>query len=59
MRREMRVSMKHLRNMCLVGLVTAVALLSACGVSRADASTYVQGELDAVYRGVCNDDYLK
>lgn len=52
--------MKHLRSVCLAGLIIgAAAMLAACGVSRADASTYVQGELDAVYRGVYNEDYLE
>lgn len=52
--------MKHIRSMCLAGLVIGAAVvLAACGVSRMDASTYIQGELDAVYRGVYNDDYLE
>lgn len=52
--------MKRIRSVCLAGLVIcAAAVLAACGVSRADASTYVRGELDAVYRGVYNEDYLE
>lgn len=52
--------MKHIRSACLAGLILCAAvMLAACGVSRMDASTYIQGELDAVYRGVYNDEYLE
>ena len=51
--------MKSIRTIALAGLLLVVtAALAACGVSRQDATTYVQGELDAVYRGVYNEDYL-
>ena len=51
--------MKKIRSRCLAGLVLGAAvMLSACGVSRVDATTFIQGELDTVYRGVYSEDYL-
>lgn len=51
--------MKKIRSRCLAGLVLGAAvMLSACGVSRIDAATFIQGELDTVYRGVYSEDYL-
>lgn len=51
--------MKYIRRLGLAVLALCVAVTAAaCGVSRKDASVYVQGELDAVYRGIYNEDYL-
>lgn len=51
--------MKYTRRLGLAALALCLAVTAAaCGVSRKDASIYVQGELDAVYRGVYNEDYL-
>ena len=38
--------------------VMAVSLSACGGISRDDASTYVQGELDAVYKGIYNKEYI-
>ena len=52
--------MNKIRRLGLVFLSLCVVLAaSSCGVSRKDASVYVQGELDTVYRGIYNDDYLE
>ena len=52
--------MKSIRRLGLAGLVLCVAVAAAaCGVNRKDASVYIQGELDAVYRGIYNEDYLE
>ncbi len=52
--------MRNGRRLALVVLALCVAVLAAaCGVSRKDASVFVKGELDAVYQGVYNEDYLE
>lgn len=51
---------KFTRILSLALAACLVMALSACGgVSRTDASVYIQGELDAAYRGIYNEDYLK
>ena len=52
--------MKDIRRLGLAALALCLAVTAAaCGVNRKDASVYIQGELDAVYRGVYNEDYLE
>ena len=52
--------MKWARRLGLAALALCVAVAAAaCGVSRQDASVYIQGELDATYLGVVNDDYVE
>ena len=45
---------KALSVLCAVSLLA----LAACGVSRDDATTYIQGELDCVYKGVVSQEYV-
>ena len=55
--------MKKFKRWIVLAVVGAMAVsLSACGlggVTADDAVTYVQGELDAAYRGQYNEDYLE
>lgn len=55
-----REQMKYIRNMFLaaIALCMTVSLTACGGVSQKDATTYIQGELDAVYRGIYNEEYL-
>lgn len=53
--------MRKMRNVCALALAGCMVLaLAACGggISRKDATTYVQGELDACYRGIYNQEYI-
>lgn len=53
---------KWKRWIVLAVMLALAVSLSACGfggVTADDAVTYVQGELDAAYRGQYNEDYLE
>jgi len=51
---------RTMRGLALALAACAVMTLAACGgVSRTDATDYIQGELDASYKGVYNESYLK
>lgn len=54
--------MKIAKKLAAIGLAVALtASLAACGggVSKNDATVYIQGELDSTYLGKYNEDYLK
>lgn len=54
--------MKFTGKLAALGLAIAMtASLAACGggVTKNDATTYVKGYLDATYKGIYNEDYLK
>ena len=46
------------RFLSLALCLAAVLALCACGISRDDVTTYIQGELDCTYKGVYHQDYL-
>lgn len=41
-----------------VGLLAALAACGGGGLTAKDASTYIQGDLDATYRGIYDSDYI-
>lgn len=50
------------KKLAAFGLAAVMSLsLTACmgGVTKADATVYIQGELDSTFKGVYNEDYLK
>lgn len=54
--------MKFVKKLAALSLAAAMAVtLAACGggVTKNDATVYIQGELDSTYKGQYNEDYLK
>lgn len=53
----MNIMKKRVITLALAAL-TALSLSACGGISRDDATTYVQGELDAVYKGIYSQEYI-
>ena len=51
--------MKIIKRGLLPALCAALLALSACGVSRDDATVYIQGRLDCTYKGTISEDYVE
>ena len=54
----MRLGKRMLAAGLAAGLLAALAACGVGGVTAKDASTYIQGDLDATYKGICSQDYI-
>lgn len=54
----MRLGKRMLAAGLAAGLLAALAACGGGGVTAKDASTYIQGDLDATYKGICSQDYI-